>query len=267
LIIGRTGRVVAYSFGRSSVREILQDLKSQGLIDPAGFPVGASSQPDAGPGLSDPRKRSVAMDLWSHGVPIAGTLTERYLRQRSLQPETFKRARLLHHPNCPYAVYETRSRAGPALMALIQDSAGRPSAVELTYLDALGRRDARRRVSRKTVGVVPPGAYVELAELSNHIVVGEGVVTTLSAMAIFELPGRALLGARNLPHLLVPQGVGEITIAADRGIAGEGAARRLAEKLALTEVRAVVGLPDEPYEDFNLMLEALAQGRGEGGEG
>lgn len=267
LIIGRTGRVVAYSFGRSSVREILDELKSQGLIDPAGYPVGASSRPDAGPVLSDRRKRSIAMDLWSFGVPLAGTLSERYLRQRSLRPDTFPRARLLHHPNCPYAVYEARSRAGPALMALIQDSAGRPSAVELTYLDASGRRDARRRVSRKTVGVVPPGAYVELAEVSSHIVVGEGVVTTLSAMAIFELPGRALLGARNLPHLLVPDGVGEITIAADRGVAGEAAAGRLAENLAPTEVHARVRLPDEPYEDFNLMLEAQAQGKGEGGEG
>lgn len=267
LVIGRSGRVVAYSFGRSSVREILHDLKSQGLIDPAGYPVGASRHPDASPVLSDRRKRSIALDLWSYGVPLAGTLSERYLRQRYLQPNTFPTARLLHHPNCPYAVYEARSPAGPALMALIQDPAGRPSAVELTYLDAFGRRDSRRRVSRKTVGVVPPGAYVELSEVSNHIVVGEGVVTTLSAMAIFKLPGRAFLGARNLPHMVLPEGVDEITIAADRGAAGEGAARRLLAKLASPQVEARVRLPDGASEDFNRMLEALAQGRGEGVEG
>jgi hypothetical protein len=152
-------------------------------------------------------------------------------------------------------------------MALILTPQGLPTAVELTYLDSLGRRDVRRRVSRKMVGVVPPGAYVELSELSRHIVVGEGVVTTLSAMTIFGLPGRALLGARNLANLIVPENVNEITIASDRGLAGEGAAGRLHEKLVERSVQACVRLPIEPYEDFNLMLDATVKGRGEGGKG
>ncbi len=267
LVIGRTGRVIAYSFGRSTVREILDELRSHGLIDRAGLPVGASSCPDAGPTVSDHRKRSTALDLWSYGVPLAGTLSERYLVQRSLPPAIFAEARLLHHPRCPYAVYEARSRTGPALMALILDAGGRPTAIELTYLDGLGRRDVRRRISRKTVGVVPPGAYVALSPLSSHLVVGEGVVTTLSAMAILGLPGRALLGARNLPRMVVPEGVGEITIAADRGAAGEGAARQLLEKLTEQGLGVNLRLPSAPHEDFNRMLEALMQGRGEGGQG
>ncbi len=267
LMIGRTGRVVAYSFGRSSVREILAELRLQGLIDSAGYPVRSCSRSDAAPALSDRQKRTAAMELWSYGLPLPGTLSERYLIQRSLLPETFRKARLLHHPNCPYAVYESRSRGGPALMALIMSPQGLPTGVELTYLDPLGRRDGRRRVSRKTVGVLPPGAYIELSELSAHIVVGEGVVTTLSAMTIFGLPGRALLGARNLPNLVVPEGVDEITIAADRGSAGEGAARRLHKKLAEQSLHACVRLPVEPYEDFNVMLDAIVRGKGEGGKG
>ncbi len=265
LIIGRTGKVIAYSFGRSTVREILQELRSHGLIDRAGYPVGACTHPAAPPPLTDGFKRNRALDLWSYGVPLPGTLSERYLIQRALRPADFRQARLLHHPDCPYSVYGGMSPTGPALMALIQGPDGSPTAVELTYLDSSGRRNGRCRLSRKTIGVVPPGAYVALAEIEAHMVVGEGVATTLSAMEIFGLPGRALLGARNLPNLTVPDGVDEVTIAADRGLAGEGAALALAKRLSERDVQVHLHLPEEPFDDFNRMLMGFRRGRGEGG--
>lgn len=267
LVIGKTGRVVAYSFGGSTVRDILDGLRSQGLIDRAGYPIGSSPLADAGAAISDGQKRATAVKLWSHGVPLAGTLSERHLVQRALDPALVSQARLLHHPACPLSVYGNGSRSGPALMALILAADGSPCAVELTYLDAAGRRNRSLRLSRKTIGIVPPGAFVPLSDLASHMVVGEGVVTTLSAMTILGLPGQALLGARNLPRYILPSGVSEITIAADRGGPGEGAAHRLKDRLTSQGVRVHIRLPDEPFEDFNLMLEARAQGRGEGGGG
>jgi len=257
LVIGRTGRVIAYSFGRSSVAEILADLRTQGLIDRAGFPLHAPHRAGAGRILTDRNRTVVAQDLWSRGVHIGGTLSERYLIGRGIDPAQLASARLLHHPACPYSVYATCSHTGPALMAEILTCDGKFTAIELTYLDANGRRDRRCALSRKTVGSVPPGAYVDLAPVDSHLVAGEGVVTTLSAMTLFGLPGRAMLGVRNLPNLWLPEGVSDVTIAADRGEVGEAAAAHLLDKLLRRGVQAQVRLPDAPYDDFNAMLLAM----------
>jgi hypothetical protein len=262
LVIGRTGRVVVYSFGRSSVGDILAELREQGLVDRLGFPRNAPDRPTSSQVLTDLSRIETARDLWSRGILIAGTLSERHLIGRGLDAESFRWARLLHNLECPFSVYGGRSRTGPALMAEILTPDGKLTAVELTYLDPHGLRDRRCRISRKTVGMVPPGAYVDLGPAGTHLVVGEGVVTTLSAMQIFRLPGRALLGARNMPRFVPPDGVAEVTIAADRGEAGEGAANRLHERLCRRGVRASVRLPDEPFDDFNAMLAASLRKRG-----
>jgi hypothetical protein len=38
LIIGRTGRVIAHSFGSANAYDILHDLRARGLVDQDGFP-------------------------------------------------------------------------------------------------------------------------------------------------------------------------------------------------------------------------------------
>ena len=270
LLIGRTGRVIVHSFGSATTTDILADLREAGLIDPSGFPAGRARCAPAAPVLSDTAKIRRALDLWSEGVPVERTLSEHYLRHwRGILRSLREVSALRHHPHCPVAVYGDGNHMHcPALMAKIETVTGRLTAVEVTYLDNHGRRNAAIRLSRKTVGRVPEGAAVRLDPWSHHMVVAEGVITTLSATEIFDLPGAALLGAGNLRHWRPPTGVCRVTIAADRGDPGERAASMLAAGLNGAGIDAEVVLPDWPWEDFNRMaLAAAGREKGRAGKG
>ena len=75
------------------------------------------------------------------------------------------------------------------------------------------------------------------------MVVGEGVMTTLSASARFSLPGWALLSAGNLCRWTSPERVRRVIVAADRGPAGEAAAVRLCRRLRAQGVAASMRQP------------------------
>lgn len=271
LMIGRTGRVVAHSFGSASVRDILDDLRERGLIDEAGYPLGRPGGRNSVSFPTDLDKVRRAAALWSEGVPIQGTLSERYLRKWRAIARPLSDIRVLrHHSRMPVSVYAPHSRHHlPALMALIEMPDGRATAIEVTYLDAQGRRASALRVPRKTIGRVPEGACVQLDPWAPHMLVGEGFITALSASEILALPCAALLGAGNLRFWKAPAGVEHVTIAADRGLAGERSAKDLSVSLADEGIVVDVALPILPFEDFNQMAQARRsnEGRGEGGVG
>ena len=132
--------------------------------------------------------------------------------------------------------------------------------MEIAYLDPDGRAARRLRLPRKTVGAAPGGVAVRLSPPGAEMLVGEGVATTLSAMARFDLPGWALLSAGNLARWSAPGGVRRVLIAGDRGQAGETAAAELCARLRAEGAAARVCLPPEPFGDWN---EALAVDREE----
>lgn len=266
LLIGRSGKVIAYSFGRSTPREILDDLRTSGLVDDQGFPVrGAVPLHSIAPTRTEASRVVRAEDIWSDGVPLDGTLSARHLSQhRAIERGLAALHNLRHHPCCPIAIYAARAHATrPALMARVQGRDGRTTAVEVTYLDAAGRRDARVKLSRKTIGVLPPGSSVPLASFDDTIVVAEGVMTALSAGTRFGLPPVALLSIRNLVTFMAPARVRHVVIAADRGSEGESAAAILQQRLLEAGCKASVELPRLPFNDFN----QWAQAEKEEGEG
>ena len=268
LIIGRTGRVVAFSFGGTPAFDILDDLKARGLIDRAGYPRHAASPPQHQPPLSDSQKRSLAEDIWRSGLLLPETLSARYLREhRAISRELAGIKGVLHNPACRVAVYRPESRfAKPAMMSRIVTPQGQTTtAVELTYLDPRGDRDTRLKLSRKTVGLVPPGSYVPLDDPGYEMLVAEGVMTALSASEYFRLPANALLGIRNLRAFRPPACARSILIAADRGAEGEGTAEALREDLASLGLTVTVRLPPEQFRDFNHMAQATRRQRKEGG--
>ncbi len=253
-------RLVVHGFGAAGWREVLDDLRARGLIDAAGAP------PDAGapsPPQRPPEKRiAIAHALWAAARPLPGTLAERHLRLRGVR-RPLNRA-LRHHPAVPAAVYADAGAVKPALLAAITNAARELTAVEITYLDPNGRRALRPRTSRKTVGMVPPGAAVRLDPPAAEMLVAEGVVTTLAATERFALPGWALLAARNLAAWTPPAGIRRVLIAGDRGPVGEAAASSLARRLAAAGVAATIALPPPPFGDWS---EAAGEGAGEGGTG
>ncbi len=155
------------------------------------------------------------------------------------------------HPSAPLSVYQSGRRVRPALIARVSDAEDRLTAVELTYLETNGLPAGGLRLARKTVGQVPPGAAVRLSPAAEEMLVGEGVVTTLSAMARFGLPGWALLSAGNLARWSPPAPVRRVLIAGDRGRAGERAALNLRGRLRAMGLAASVRLPPPGFGDWN----------------
>jgi len=260
------GRVVVHSFGGADWREVLDDLRSKGLIDRAARPtdggrVTAPSRPDSRLRLE------TARNLWACGVDTgAEGLVARHLRRRGViwNPEVLD---LREHPAAPLSIYGGGSRRQRAMMARISDPEGATTAVELTYLNPGGGQAVDLRVSRKTVGRVPAGSAVRLSQTAAALLVGEGVVTTLSAMTWFRRPGWALLSAGNLARWRAPEGVETVIIAGDRGAVGEAAAQALNDRLHADGLTSTVVLPWEPWGDWNEALNALALERRKKGGG
>ena len=247
-------RVVVHAFNGADWRAVLDDLRRQGLIDARNAPQsisGAASVAVAVIHTPDRDRIAVANRIWEGGRAVQRTLSERYTRLRNIERPLPGQEILRHHPDAPISAYGVSSRGKPAIMAAICDAEGVFSAIELTYLDPNGRRAIGLRLSRKTVGPVPPGCAIRIDPPGPEMLVGEGFLTTLSASECFQLPGWALMSTRNLRSWSAPDGVRSVLIAADRGKEGEASAEVLAMRLRRQGVRPSIWLPPEPHGDWN----------------
>lgn len=256
-------RIVIHGFGGADWRIAREDLRRRGLIDAAGRVIGASSVCPPEPRPDRLTRQGAALRLWAGHRPLDGTTTaDRHLKRRTVRPEAgFDN--LGQHPRAPTSVYRPGGSRRPALIARISDEADQLTGVELTYLHPNGRRATELRVSRKTVGRVPPGAAVRLWPAAPEMLAAEGVITTLSAVERFQLPGWALLAANNLARWTPPSCVRRVLIAADRGVVGQDRAWRLHRRLIDLGLRAEVVWPAAPFDDWNAV--AMAQAKAERG--
>jgi putative DNA primase/helicase len=254
-------RVIIHGFGSADWRAMRDDLHRAGFIDAKGRLSGCGHARPPAPKPDRRRRVEIAARLWEGGVPLrSGDAASRHLGRRAVACGHAAHD-LRFHPAAPVSVYSDGHRTRPAMIARITDRDGRLSGVELTYLEANGLRVSGLAVSRKTVGVVPPGAAVRLSAASVEMLVGEGVVTTLSAMDRFHRPGWALMSANNLSAWTPPPVVRRLLIAADRGGVGQGAAERLFERLANRGLEVRVSWPDRPFDDWNAVARDARQRR------
>lgn len=262
-------RLVIHSFGATHWRTVRDHLHALGLIHVDGRLAGGhlhsgrlaqgcwagdsrSLAARSTARLDAARRIETANRLWAGTLPIVdGDLCALHLRRRAIDASPASIDDLRRHPGAPISVFSDNGPTCPALAAAVRSPSGRLSAVELTYLDADGCRARRLRLARKTVGRVPAGAAVRLAPAGSDLVVGEGVMTTLSASARFRRPGWALLSAGNLAQWTPPEMVRRVIIAADRGPAGETAAARLLRRLRSLGLAACLRPPPEPFGDWN----------------
>lgn len=258
------GRLVVHCFGDGDWRTVLDDLRRRGLVDGASRPTGFISGPAAS--RPDPLARiRTAHLLWDGGAhPEPAGLVARHLTRRGLvwRPDILD---LREHPAAPLSAYRTGGSTHSAMMARISGPDGDLRAIELTYLEPNGGQAFRLRLSRKTIGQVPSGSAVRLSPVAPAMVVGEGVMTTLSAMFRFGRPGWALLSAGNLARWTAPAGVRDILIAADRGAAGQAAAITLEARLRRDGLTAAVIWPPQPFGDWNEALVGRSSERKEEG--
>jgi putative DNA primase/helicase len=260
------GRVLIHTFGATDWRAAHDDLRRRGLIDAQGRPTSGSAPTEAPPRPSRASRSAAAARFWEGALPITATSPAGlYLRRRAVG-WAGSLASLRFHPRMPVSVYAPRTdRTRPALVARVSDDHDRTTAIEITYLAANGQPALDVLLKRKTVGRVPPGAAVRLGPAAARMLVGEGVITTLSAMRRFALPGWALRSAHNLAVWTPPAGVDAVLIAGDRGAVGETVALRLRARLVAQGLEACIAVPELPFGDWNEVEAAEIEERREEG--
>jgi hypothetical protein len=103
------------------------------------------------------------------------------------------------------------------------------------------------------------GGCARLVAVSDTVLLGEGVETTLSAMQLTGLPGWATLSTSGMKALQLPSAIRKVTIAADHDPPGLEAARTLCERLE-AEGRSVTMIrPNREGSDFNDVLREVAR--------
>jgi putative DNA primase/helicase len=257
-------RLLVHSFGAADWREVLDDLRAQGWIDAENRLRSGAAAPARDPPRPDRTRAErvrAASALWAAAGPIApDSRAARHGRLRCV--DLLATDGLRAHAAAPLAVYADRGPRMPALLAQVTGPDGALTAVEVTYLDARGRRSRVARPARKVIGVIPGGSAVRLAAPAETLLVGEGVFTTLAAMTRFGLPGWALLSTSNLRRWRPPPGVRRVLIAGDRGRDGERSAGILRDGLVGLGVAAAVVLPPLGAGDWNdLAVQEAEEGR------
>ncbi len=196
----------------------------------------SESQKPKAPAVSRPApsdsNQPLAGDIWRAAVPIWGTLAERYLREtRKLDLLADLSPRVLRfHASC----YFGGSRH-PCLISLYRDiTTDKPVAIMRTALTPDGRK-----IGRMSLGPVGDAA-VKLSDntdIAAGLTIGEGVETTLAAMAFGLRPAWALGSAGEILAFPVLAGIDVLTVLVDnderdaRGrTAGPDAARACAHR-------------------------------------
>jgi hypothetical protein len=251
---GADGKVLVRCHAGCEQGRVIAALRSRGLWEHNGHRqftrsaswAAATQRPDR----DDAKRAEAAIAIWQATTPAGGTLVETYLMSRGLQPQPPSRLRFhngLKHPS---------GGIWPAMVALVTRGVDdTPIAIHRTFLARNGLRKAPVAPQKMMLGPCRGGA-VRFAGLSDLLMVGEGIETTLSVMQATDLPGWAALSTSGLMGLVLPPIVHTVTILADhdRNGAGERAAHVAAERWVAEGRRVQIAIPSEIDTDFADML-------------
>jgi putative DNA primase/helicase len=197
------------------------------------------------------RATADALKIWAGSTTALHTLADQYLIRRAL-PGLAASAALRFRGDCHHPEQCGRY---PALVALVQDVAGKPVAVHRTYLRD-GGLIAAMEPPKASKGPVWGGA-IRLDPAAPEIVIGEGIESSASAGRLLNLPAWAALSAGNMARgVILPPEVGAVVIAADADEAGKKAAEAAADRWRAEGRRVRIARPDQPGQDFNDILRA-----------
>lgn len=196
-----------------------------------------------------PRKdySDVIARILSEAQSANGTNVETYLRMRGLTlppPPALRFHKLLKHTptNSFY----------PVMVAERRNQLGEIVAIHRTYLRHDGSGKARIAPVRMDLGPAQ-GTAIRLSPLSDELLIGEGVETTMSVMQSTGRPGWAAGSAKMMTLLALPPEVRSVTICADGDDPGEQAACAAA-RMWRAEGRCVKIMRAPRGFDFNDVL-------------
>lgn len=162
------------------------------------------------------RKRARAKQLWAQSLPAPGSLVDLYLCSRGIEniPQDIR-----FHPACPHGPTGTIM---PAMLALVRDAERRVLAVHRTFLTLDGRK-IDGEDAKLALGPIEDGAVHLRWPQRDTLGLAEGIESAASCWWMFSVPTWASLGSRYACS--IPPHVRKVIIFADRGKAGEAAAR------------------------------------------
>ena len=259
---GRNGALLVYCFGGCDRREVWTELRDRGLIgegDDRRSPERVEAQRRRDEAVAATERERIrrrieqARALYGRGVDARGTPVEIYLHSRGITIPVPPVLRFLQH--CPHRSGGYR----PAMVAPVVNVNGEQTGVHKTFLrpDGSGKADLPKPEQRESCGILASGA-VRLAShcVGKPLVIGEGLESTLSAMALFDLPGWAALNAGGIVALDLPDEVRKVTISADNDASGVGYAAALSacERWQGEGRHVEILMPPNAGDDFNDIL-------------
>ena len=182
----------------------------------------------------------IAHDIWASSQPGENTPAHNYLvHARGIPNPPMDRLRYIS------SHWHSESNLWlPALVAPIQRSdRDGLQGVHLIYLQQDGGAKATVTPAKITLGQLKHGG-VWLGDVTDTIVVAEGIETALSVQAATGLPSVATLCAYTLPSLVLPERARSVVIAADPGQVGERWAVAAADRWVAEGRRVRIALPD-----------------------
>jgi putative DNA primase/helicase len=207
---------------------------------PVAAPTRSPAAPaERGPDIAAQRRAAKRISaLWREARPVtADCPVGRYLANRGLLLPRYP-AVLRSHPALTYwkpsddGSAPIRCGEHPAMLAAIQQPAGRCIALHQTFLTADGRKADVPSVKKWTsTSGKAGGAAIRLFEPDTRLAITEGIETALAVQHASCLPVWAAVSAWGLENIEIPPTVQSILIAADHDDAGIRSAQALASRL------------------------------------
>lgn len=197
--------------------------------------------------------------LWERCLPLSASGAEgawAYLHGRHIFLDThmsLSNEAIRFHPALPF-YDEERCRVGSfsALVLAIRDVSKQLITLHRIYLEQSSVACKRYQSKAKKMMVLPSGCFLKGAAIQlSHVRdsaclnIAEGVETALSVLSATGVPTWSTVNASLMPSVIVPSGVSQVFIWADKDSsqAGLKAAQQLKNRLDLEGVRTKILLP------------------------
>lgn len=244
--------VLFHCFAGCTADAIIAALRSGRIIAPANHDPGHRQ-------VSKADHSKVALAVWRHAEPFAGTLADRYLRSRAIVPDSLTSLNIRFDPRCQFGAGAAKAFA-PALIVPIEEDAG-VVAIHRTFLAPDGRDKADMPEPKWMLGNPGSGAVRWGGTPADGILrLAEGVEEAASVMNMLE-PGLfvwPVLGIERYQAIAIPESVRTVVIYSQHGAEAARAIARATPHLTAGSRQLVTKLPPHAGDWNDLLREIRA---------
>ena len=206
------------------------------------------------------QRRVAARQMWHAAHDLFDSPAETYLRSRGLSIPFRLDEAIRFHPSLRFG-----DASFPAMVAAITDiHSDELIGVHLTAIDKDGQPVKVEGKTLRRIRGSKKGGAIKLTpddDVTLGLLIGEGVETTLSAMAIEQCAGWCLLDAGEVRSFPVLGGIECLTIAVDADEAGMQAAKETTARWIAAKREVVRLVPKQAGIDFNDIIRSAANER------